>query len=130
MAQPFTTLPVLPLSQALDPETKPKFLADLRSALLNVGFLYLSETGLPDQLIKDVIRQCGRFFEALPLDEKEKIEMKNEKSFLGWSRVSRSISHVDVSSVLSIYWRCQYIGVPKIGRGMMDQQRETVMYDQ
>ncbi|KAF2112079.1 hypothetical protein BDV96DRAFT_168496 [Lophiotrema nucula] len=87
MAQPFTTLPILPLSQALDPNTKPQFLADLRSALLNVGFLYLSETGLPDQLIKDVIRECGQFFEKLPLEEKENIEMKNEKSFLGWSRV-------------------------------------------
>jgi isopenicillin N synthase-like dioxygenase len=85
--QTFTHLPILPLSAALDPSTKPKFLEDLRSALLNVGFLYLSETGLPDQLIKDVIDECGGFFEKLPPGEKEKIEMKNEKSFLGWSRV-------------------------------------------
>jgi isopenicillin N synthase-like dioxygenase len=88
MAQTFTELPILPLSQALNPETKPQFLADLRSALLNVGFLYLSETGLPDQLVQDVVRECRDFFEKLPLEEKEKIEMKNEKSFLGWSRVS------------------------------------------
>ncbi|KAL7780470.1 hypothetical protein CFE70_010493 [Pyrenophora teres f. teres 0-1] len=84
--QTFTQIPVLPLSAALDESTKPQFLRDLRSALLNVGFLYLSETGLPDQLINDVIRECGNFFEKLPLSEKEKIEMKNEKSFLGWSR--------------------------------------------
>lgn len=86
--QTFTTLPILPLSAALDPATKPQFLEDLRSALLNVGFLYLSETGLPGQLIQDVIKECGRFFEELPTEEKERIEMKNEKSFLGWSRVS------------------------------------------
>ncbi|RII14116.1 hypothetical protein CUC08_Gglean004257 [Alternaria sp. MG1] len=84
--QTFTTLPILPLSAALDPATKPQFLEDLRSALLNVGFLYLSETGLPGQLIQDVIKECGRFFEELPTEEKERIEMKNEKSFLGWSR--------------------------------------------
>ncbi|KAF2638258.1 Clavaminate synthase-like protein [Massarina eburnea CBS 473.64] len=83
----FTTLPILPLSQALDPATKPHFLADLRSALLNVGFLYLSETGLPEQLVKDVITECTDFFEKLPQGEKERIEMKNEKSFLGWSRL-------------------------------------------
>lgn len=88
MAQTFTTIPILPLSQALDPATKPQFLENLRSALLNVGFLYLSETGLPDQLIKDVISECRGFFEKLPWEEKERIEMKNEKSFLGWSRVS------------------------------------------
>ncbi|KAF2751166.1 Clavaminate synthase-like protein [Sporormia fimetaria CBS 119925] len=86
-AETFKTLPILPLSQALNPETKPQFLADLRHALLNVGFLYLSETGIPDSLVEDVIRECRDFFEKLPLEEKERIEMKNEKSFLGWSRV-------------------------------------------
>jgi isopenicillin N synthase-like dioxygenase len=87
-AQSFHSIPILPLSHALDPATKPKFLADLRSALLHVGFLYLSETGLPEQLVKDVVRECQGFFQELPEEEKENIEMKNEKSFLGWSRVS------------------------------------------
>lgn len=87
----FTELPILPLSQALDPKTKPQFLADLRSALLNVGFLYLSETGLPEQLVEEVIKECKGFFENLPHEEKERIEMKNQKSFLGWSRVSRHL---------------------------------------
>lgn len=88
--QTFTELPILPLSQALDPKTKPQFLERLRDALLNVGFLYLSETGIPDSLIEDVVRECRDFFERLPEEEKERIEMKNEKSFLGWSRVSWS----------------------------------------
>jgi isopenicillin N synthase-like dioxygenase len=87
-AQTFTQLPVLPLSRALDPHTKPQFLSDLRSALLNVGFLYLSETGLPAKLTRDVIAECKGFFENLPQEEKERIEMRNQKSFLGWSRVS------------------------------------------
>ena len=87
--QTFTTLPILPLSSALDPSTKPQFLSDLRSALLNVGFLYLSETGLPDSLVGDVVAECREFFEGLPRAEKERIEMKNERSFLGWSRVSQ-----------------------------------------
>ncbi|KAF1832572.1 Clavaminate synthase-like protein [Decorospora gaudefroyi] len=83
----FTQLPILPLSHALDASTKPQFLQDLRSALLNVGFLYLSETGLRDTLVQDVVAECRRFFEELPQEEKEGIEMKNEKSFLGWSRL-------------------------------------------
>lgn len=83
----FTTIPTLPLSAARDPARKAGFLADLRSALLNVGFLYLSETGLPEDLVEQVIHETNAFFETLPLEEKEKIEMKNEKSFLGWSRV-------------------------------------------
>lgn len=90
-AETFFELPILPLSQALNPSTKPQFLVDLRSALLNVGFLYLSETGLPGQLVADVTKECKGFFENLPQEEKERIEMKNEKSFLGWSRVSRDL---------------------------------------
>lgn len=86
--QPFSQIPILPLSAALSPDTKPQFLADLRSALLHVGFLYLSETGLPEALVQHVIGECRGFFEELPVEEKERIEMKNEKSFLGWSRVS------------------------------------------
>ncbi|KAF2853597.1 Clavaminate synthase-like protein [Plenodomus tracheiphilus IPT5] len=87
MTESFTTIPILPLSHALSPTTKPQFLADLRAALLNVGFLYLSETGLPEQLIANVVKECAGFFEHLPRREKERIEMKNERSFLGWSRL-------------------------------------------
>ncbi|KAL6153078.1 hypothetical protein ACJQWK_03149 [Exserohilum turcicum] len=83
----FTNLPILPLSAALSPDTKPQFLADLRSALLHVGFLYLTDTGLPDDVVHGVVRECVAFFDTLPLHQKERIEMKNEKSFLGWSRV-------------------------------------------
>jgi isopenicillin N synthase-like dioxygenase len=84
----FTQIPILPLTTALSPTTKPQFLSSLRHALLNVGFLYLSETGLPETLVEDVKEECRKFFEELPVHEKERIEMKNEKSFLGWSRVS------------------------------------------
>jgi hypothetical protein len=109
--QTFDTIPILPLSHALDPATKPKFLEDLRHALLNVGFLYLSETGLPDQLIKDVIRECQGFFKELPQEEKEKIEMKNEKSFLGWSRVSSDFLVLKLrASVQEVHvWKCMII---------------------
>jgi len=94
--KPFTSIPVLSLAAARNPETKPKFLDDLRDALLHVGFLYLSDTGVPDDLLKRVCEQTRLFFDEniLPLTEKEKIEMKNEKSFLGWSRVSTSTSLV------------------------------------
>ncbi|PVH97641.1 hypothetical protein DM02DRAFT_616362, partial [Periconia macrospinosa] len=58
----FTHLPILPLSHAHDPATKPQFLRDLRDALLNVGFLYLSDTGLPPQLVQRVVDECKGFF--------------------------------------------------------------------
>lgn len=83
----FTDIPVLSLAEARVPDSKASFLADLRSALLNVGFLYLKETSLPNELVSRVITECRDFFEKLPEEEKLHIEMKNEKSFLGYSRV-------------------------------------------
>ncbi|KAF2401691.1 Clavaminate synthase-like protein [Trichodelitschia bisporula] len=86
----FTSIPVLSLAQARDPATKSAFLTALRDALLNIGFLYLSDTGIPDALFDQVCTETLNFFNetTLPLDEKLKIEMKNEKSFLGWSRLN------------------------------------------
>jgi len=100
----FTAIPILPLSHARDPFTKPKFLTDLRDALLNVGFLYLSETGLPEGLVGSVVEECHKFFDegVLPLEEKEAIEMKNAKSFLGWSRVCESFSEYGLVMFLNL----------------------------
>ena len=86
----FKSIPILSLERARNPDMKLAFLTELRDALLNVGFLYLADTGLPADLIRQVKDETIKFFDEsiLPLTEKERIEMKNEKSFLGWSRVS------------------------------------------
>lgn len=81
----FRDIPILSLAAAKDATTKPLFLEELRHTLLEVGFCYLSDTGLPSDLVQKVCQQTLAFFE-LPLSEKEKIEMKNERSFLGYLR--------------------------------------------
>lgn len=82
----FTEIPVLDLSLARDEGTKSAFLNQLRNALLHVGFLYLKNTGLDQDLLDRVCEQ-GRSFFDLPDDEKLRIEMKNKPSFLGYSKV-------------------------------------------
>ncbi len=42
----FTSIPILDLALASDPQTKAAFLADLRHALMEVGFLYLENVGI------------------------------------------------------------------------------------
>ena len=83
----FTSIPTLSLAEAYALETKPAFLEKLRHALVHVGFLYLEDTGISKQLLQDTIVQCRAFFDELPDEEKMRIEMKNVKSFLGYSRV-------------------------------------------
>ncbi|ROV93372.1 hypothetical protein VMCG_08377 [Cytospora schulzeri] len=87
----FKTIPILDLALANDPTTKPAFLADLRHALMEVGFLYIKNVGIPDELFQKVISE-GRAFFDIPLEEKLKIEMKNAPSFLGYSRLSAEIT--------------------------------------
>ncbi|KAI1821279.1 hypothetical protein F4861DRAFT_478015 [Xylaria intraflava] len=87
----FTSIPILDLAQSHDPATKPQFLAELRHALMEVGFLYLKNVGIPDDLWRDVIHE-GRAFFDIPLEEKLKIEMKNAPSFLGYSQLAAEIT--------------------------------------
>ncbi|KAI0151626.1 putative isopenicillin N synthetase [Xylariaceae sp. FL1272] len=87
----FTSIPILDLALSRDPETKPQFLSELRHALMEVGFLYLKNVGIPDDLWDAVISEGKAFFD-IPKEEKLKIEMKNAPSFLGYSQLSAEIT--------------------------------------
>ena len=78
----FTSIPILDLSLARDPSTKPAFLSSLQHALLEVGFLYIRNTGIPEDLVRQVIAEGKAFFE-LPEAKKLEVQMKNAASFLG-----------------------------------------------
>ncbi|KAJ3030945.1 hypothetical protein HDV00_008614 [Rhizophlyctis rosea] len=87
----FTSIPILDLSLANDPTTKPAFLHDLRHALMEVGFLYIKNVGITNEEFDAVIREGKGFFD-IPMEEKLKIEMKNAPSFLGYSRLAAEIT--------------------------------------
>ncbi len=87
----FTSIPILDLSLARDPATKSQLLTDLRHALLEVGFLYIKNTGIPPSLISEVI-SLGKSFFDLPEDKKLEIEMKNAPSFLGYNKLGMEIT--------------------------------------
>lgn len=65
----FTSIPVLDLDLARQPETKANFLDELRHALMEVGFFYLKNVGIPPRLCEAVIDKGKNFFD-LPLQEK------------------------------------------------------------
>lgn len=87
----FSSIPILDLSLARSPETKPQLLADLRHALLEVGFLYIKNTGIPPDLVAEVIR-LGKAFFDLPEEKKLEVEMKNAPSFLGYNKLGMEIT--------------------------------------
>lgn len=65
----FKSIPILDLSLAEDPATKSAFLADLRDALMEVGFLYIKNVGISEDFFKKVISE-GRAFFDIPVEEK------------------------------------------------------------
>lgn len=65
----FDTIPILDLSLARDSATKSEFLDQLRHALIEVGFLYLKNVGISEELTQAVIREGVGFFD-LPMEEK------------------------------------------------------------
>jgi len=91
MASSFSSIPVLDLSLADDPATTAAFLADLRHAIIDVGFLYLKNFGLEQDFL-DRVCHVGKAFFELPMDEKLRIEMKNGPHFLGYSRLGNEIT--------------------------------------
>lgn len=91
----FSEIPILDLSQAQDPDTKPQLLVQLRHALLEVGFLYIKNYGIPNDLIQQVIYQGKALFD-IPEEEKLKIEMKNSPHFLGYSRLANEITKEEI----------------------------------
>lgn len=76
----FSTIPVLDLSLSRNPTTKPAFLLGLRKALLEVGFLYINNTGIDETLITEVISDGKAFFE-LPDEAKLEVQMKISQVF-------------------------------------------------
>ncbi|KAI4855514.1 Clavaminate synthase-like protein [Aureobasidium sp. EXF-8846] len=87
----FTTVPVLDLAKANDPATKPQLLEQLRHALMEVGFLYIQNTTISNELLEQV-KAAGKAVFDIPEEEKLKIEMKNAPSFLGYSRLAAEIT--------------------------------------
>lgn len=89
----FVQIPTIDLSQAFGP-AKPEFLANLRHALINVGFLLLvnfEEFGPSAEEFEEIKQQALRFF-ALPDETKKKCEMINSPHFLGYTRLANEIT--------------------------------------
>jgi isopenicillin N synthase-like dioxygenase len=81
-----TALPVLDLSR-LDrgDEERAAFLAELRATAYELGFFYVTNHGVDQELIRQVLTLSRRFF-ALPEADKLAIEMVNSPHFRGYNR--------------------------------------------
>ncbi|KDR66376.1 hypothetical protein GALMADRAFT_1158917 [Galerina marginata CBS 339.88] len=87
----FSSVPILDYSLLDSPDGRPRFLDQLRHALINVGFLYLSNHPVSQTDIDQLISYIPKLF-ALPQEAKDKIRMENSEHFLGYSRLGAELT--------------------------------------
>ena len=81
------SLPILDLSQlSAGPEAAARFRDDLRAATHDVGFFYLTGTGVTAEL-ESRLHQAALDFFALPLEEKLSVENVRSPHFRGYTRI-------------------------------------------
>ncbi|KAI1270883.1 putative hyoscyamine 6-dioxygenase [Xylaria sp. FL0933] len=82
----FESIPTIDLSLANHPDTRPALLEDLRHALIDVGFLYVSNHGVPSPVISDLVDALPALF-SLDEEAKRAVALENSPHFLGYSGV-------------------------------------------
>lgn len=86
-----TTLPILDLARYADPAEKSAFLTDLRHAARDIGFFYLINHGVDDQLQHSVQQLSRRFF-SLSDAQKQPVAMIHSPHFRGYNRAASELT--------------------------------------
>ncbi|KAF5319913.1 hypothetical protein D9611_011057 [Ephemerocybe angulata] len=81
----FKDVPVIDLAHIFsdDPSFRKGLVSQIRDACIRVGFFYVSNHGIPEEVIADALAGAKQFF-ALPLETKMEIENKKQPNFKGY----------------------------------------------
>lgn len=107
-----STIPVLDLSWTSDPKLKPQLLEELRSALFDVGFLYVKNHGVPSSIISSLTDRLPALFD-LPEEERAAMSKVNSPHFLGYSGFAEETTlgkqdlreQFDMATELPVVWQ-------------------------
>ncbi|OLY79272.1 putative iron/ascorbate oxidoreductase [Smittium mucronatum] len=83
-AADFTAIPVLDLN-LINQGKEEQLLDEMRNALINVGFFYVKNHGVPQSLLDKTKESAIKFFDQ-PLEVKEKFDKIHSRSFYGYSK--------------------------------------------
>lgn len=85
------SIPLIDLSLASSPATRSRLLSDIRSALLEIGFLYVSNHGVPEETVTALIEILPNLFQ-LPERDKAQIALLNSPHFVGYHAFGNEIT--------------------------------------
>ncbi|MBV8873720.1 MAG: isopenicillin N synthase family oxygenase [Metakosakonia sp.] len=86
-----TTLPILDLARYFNPSERDAFLDQLRTSARDIGFFYLINHGVNDELQRAVQHEARRFF-ALSDEQKQQVAMIHSPHFRGYNRAASEIT--------------------------------------
>ena len=94
MADTFASLPIIDFQDAFSQDTKPRFLSDLRHALVKTGFFYLKNHPISVGVQEELLKRSAAFFKLSPT---QKVDIANSKSFRGYTSLGgeRTAAKVD-----------------------------------
>lgn len=88
----FEEIPVLDWSLvSAGPESRAKFISQLRSAMTEVGFLYLLNPPIEEHVVQSVIDYAPKLFD-MPQETKDALAMVNNESFFGYNKLGAEIT--------------------------------------
>ncbi|KAF2822007.1 Clavaminate synthase-like protein [Ophiobolus disseminans] len=93
----FTSIPIIDLSKAQNGNTREELLEDLRHAIINVGFLYISNHSVPSAVTKSLVDALPVLF-GFSEHEKEEVALGKSPHFLGYSATGAEMTagHADL----------------------------------
>ena len=89
-----SNLPIIDLASYLDSSMDRKETAHaMREACKNVGFFYVKNHGVPEELVKSIFSNSYKFF-SLPLEEKKEIRLElSERAMRGYYQNGEEMSN-------------------------------------
>ena len=84
-------IPTIDLSHADDGTLRHSVLEKLRHALSDVGFLYLSNHGVPQPVLDALVDNLPALFSLSP-EQKNEVALENSPHFLGYSAVGSEMT--------------------------------------
>lgn len=88
----FSSIPLLDYNLLSTPPGKARFLAQLRHAVINVGFLYLFNPPVSPITIASLVEEHIPALFALPQEAKDAVTMRNSEHFLGYSKLGAELT--------------------------------------
>ncbi|KAF9912090.1 hypothetical protein EC991_001036 [Linnemannia zychae] len=86
---------VLSLQDFNNPATRPRFLADMRESLMELGTFYIKDHGITAEMTSGAMKTVQDYF-ALPLEEKKKMLIGNSRHFRGYKLIGEEFTNNQV----------------------------------